>query len=666
MKILPVILFLTNSLACLAQDWTRFRGPHGTGVSGPQVAMPEELGEKAVRWKIELPGKGTSSPVLWGTKLFLTAESTQEGQRQVLCYDATSGKELWAVVEPFEQHGHHEFNNFASSTPAVDAKHLYIAWTSGKDMHVLALTHDGKPAWRQNLGYYQEEHGSGASPVVVGNVLLVSKDHEGDNAFITGLDTATGKEKWKVARKSVRSAFSTPIVIPREDAPGKLQAVYSSNPDALTSIDPETGKVLWNQAYGKASRFRSVGSPCEADGVILASVGQGGGGQEFAAVTLKNGKPEIAWEGVKGLPYVPTPIGHGEHFYVLNDGGNLTCLEAKTGKSIYKERLFNNAYSSPVVAGDRMLCISRTGEMAIVKLGTNFEKLTTGALGEPCDSTPAIANGLVFIRSSKHLQAIGGSAKVKGAGVSLELGSDAAPIQAGKSFHAALRLTHEPGYHTYWKFAGIAGIPMTLDWNLPAGWKASETLWAPPEKVMMGQLRTHGYEKDTLLVWEITPPANLPAGQVTHLPASLRWMCCATRCHPGYTQLNLTVTAGSPAATTEWGQPVAKALAQQPPALANWTLQATREGEKILLTGNSKSAAFPQPLDKAQFFSDNGLVCSHEMQAWTANGLQFSATLPVANYVPETPNRLSGLLYHPAGWDDTKVCYARIDLPLAK
>ncbi len=410
--LLSAAAFCFMSTFTSAQEWSRFLGSSG-GVSMASEAIPTDLSEKSIRWSVDLPGPGISSPVLWGTQLFLTAESGKEGQRQVLCFDATTGKQLWTVVEPFKPHGQHKFNNFASSTPACDAKHVYIAWTNGDNMHVVALKHDGKPAWQKDLGHYHEEHGSGASPVVVGDVLLVSNDFEGEGACLLGLETATGKEKWRLARKTARTPFSTPVIVPREDAPGKVQAIYSSNPEALTSIDPETGKILWSQAYGAPSKLRAVGSPCYEAGVFLATVGQGGGGQAFVATKLVDGKPQPAWEEAKGLPYVPTPVGRNGHFYVLNDGGNLSCLKAETGEAVYKERLFNNAYSSPVIAGDRMLCISRGGEMAVVQIGEKFQKIAEGTLNEPCDATPAIANGMVFVRTVKRLVAMGGAVKKK-------------------------------------------------------------------------------------------------------------------------------------------------------------------------------------------------------------------------------------------------------------
>lgn len=656
-----------------AQEWTRFRGENGAGVNDKATLIPSTFTEKDYKWKIELPGAGTSSPVLWGTKLFLTAEGTADGDRSVICYDSATGKQLWQHSDAFKPHGHHKFNNFASSTPTVDAKRVYIAWTSGDEMRVLALTHDGKKAWEANLGYFQEEHGSGASPIVVGNRLIVCKDHSKQDAFIAGLNVDDGKTVWTLPRKTLRSAFSTPLVV--EDKPGHKIIVLNSNPNAMTAIDPATGKEVWQQDYeGKQTEYRAVASPCYTDGIYFATVGQGIGGRDGYALKIVGNKAETAWEMPKGIPYVPSPLGMKGLIYILNDGGLMSCVKAATGEVLYNERVLENAYSSPVCAADRIICISRTGTVTVLKAGEKFEVLGKSSLGESCDSTPAIANGTLFIRTSKHLIALGGSEPqasnyFKGRGVDVRFVSDVEQVQAGQPFTVGFQLKHQPGYHTYWKNPGLAGVEFRVDWTLPEGWKAGEIQWPAPDKIYMASILTHGYERDVMPLVTITPPADA-SGNVT-LKAKAAWMACAQTCNPGFTDLELQLpVAQSPAVVSnEWHQAIETSRSQEPIPCEGWNFTATREGDFVRLTGtpNSPKANAAKPEKDPIFFSDNKLICSDPKQTWTWSGAQFTAKLPLADYAPKEALPLSGVLYSPGGWmvDNARSTNVYVSIPLS-
>ncbi|MBP7951633.1 MAG: PQQ-binding-like beta-propeller repeat protein [Verrucomicrobiales bacterium] len=642
------------------QEWTRFRGPKGSGINDKGAVIPDNFTAKDFRWTLDLPGAGTSSPVLWGTRLFLTAESGKDGARQVLCVDSESGRVLWTVEDAFKPHRHHRFNNFASSSPAVDAEHLYVAWTSGDQMQVLALTHDGKLAWQTSLGYFFEEHGSGTSPVVVGETLVVSKDHKGRDAFIAGLSTADGKILWKVPRQTAHSSFSTPLVFER--VPGRPEVVFNSNPQALTSIDPASGKVLWEQSFADKTEFRAVGSPVAAEGVVFAMVGQGSGGKASVALRLKeDAPPETAWELNKALAYVPTPLAVAKHFYILNDGGILSCVRAASGEVVYSERVLENAYSSPVSTAGKIYCISRTGEVAVVKAGEKFEVLGRASLGEPCESTPALANGMMFIRTAKRLLALwAGPTPPKnfhrGLGLRMELVSEVASIQPGRPFTVGLKIQHDPGYHTYWVNPGIAGLKINLDWSLPPGWKAGPQQWPPPEKVWMASLRSHGYERDVSILVDLTPPAGaLP--ETVDLRAKVTWMCCTKVCYPGVCDMELTLPV-SPA-PPQWA-PGAHAnfeamRATFPKPASGWKFKAVCEGDKVRLSGRPETDATLRPAGavEAQFFSSDNLICSNPEQLWQWDGAAFSVILTMSEpeFRPASPATLNGLLYAPGGWN---------------
>ena len=390
-----------------AQDWNRFLGANGSG-KAKAPGIPVEFTEADYAWKTELPGTGVSSPVTWENRIFVTAELGESGQRAVLCYDLNSGKELWRYTNTFQPHGKHRFNSFASSTPAVDKDRIYLAWSSAGTMKAMALSHQGKKLWEADISPYKEEHGSGASPVLAGDALMVSSDCEGGSGGLFALKPADGSVIWKSPRSSDRTPFSTPLTF--EEKPGQWRVVTSSNPAALTCFDAANGKVLW-EIENPAPGLRAVGSPAMTSGVIFAAIGQGGTAKASVAVKVEDGKATKVWEGKKAMPYVPSPLTLNDHFLFLNDGGILTSVRASDGEVAWSERVFEDqAYSSPVATGDRIFCISRGGNVAAIEANTGaFKVLGRTALGEPCDSTPAVAGGKLIIRTAKRLLCIPGA-----------------------------------------------------------------------------------------------------------------------------------------------------------------------------------------------------------------------------------------------------------------
>ena len=406
-------LFAATALCSGADDWTRFRGPNGSGVSNSK-AIPAEISKRVINWSIKVKGKGHSSPVVIGNRVFLTSVIADKNKRYVLCY-STGGKKLWEHEITFTAHKQHRFNSFASSTPAADAERVYISWTTGDRHHVLALTHDGDPVWEKDLGFFAEEHGSSSSPVVHGKTLLVSNDHAAEGGgYLAGLDSATGDENWRIQRQAVRASFSTPTIhVPENGSP---QAIFSSNPVALTSVDPESGKILWEYSGEFRKDIRTVASPVVADGIVFATAGSGGSGKGSVAVrpTGTDGNPEIAWELTKGLPYVPTPIAHGTRLFLLGDNGIMSCVKAATGEVAWKERVTGESYSSPVCIDNRLYCISRAGKMTVIAASETFSKIAEYDFGSPVHATPAIAGDRMYVRTDERLLSIGKGREASG------------------------------------------------------------------------------------------------------------------------------------------------------------------------------------------------------------------------------------------------------------
>lgn len=418
---LLALAFVTS--ACLhAEEWSRFRGPNGSGVSDAKN-LPATFDGTNTAWKVDL-GKGWSSPVLWKDQVILTAE-TAPGKRAVLCLSAKDGKELWRHEEPYTSAHLHQFNSFASSSPFVDADRIYVNWSSGNTIQALALDHNGKVLWRNdNVAGYIHEHGTAVSAVVADGIMIVRSEFDSEKngkdlttapeqkswkSCIIGLDAATGKLVWKNEVPNCLNTFSTPLV--HELPGGKREFVLADTGSGVMGLDTKTGKINWQHNPGYEQR--SLGSPALADGRFFCTFGSGGGGKEIAALDLKNGKAEpVSFEITKGLPYVPSPLVVDGYLYLLGDGGILKCIDWKTGKEIYNERLdgvkgSSKFFSSPVYADGKIYCGSQQGDVIVVKAGPKFERLSANALDSAINATPAIGHGRVYVRTEKSLWAVG-------------------------------------------------------------------------------------------------------------------------------------------------------------------------------------------------------------------------------------------------------------------
>lgn len=422
--LLPSLLaaFSVVTLAAQAEDWARFRGPNGTGVSSSKN-LPDRIDETNTVWSIP-SGTGWSSPVVFHDKLVFTAE-TGAGHRAVVCVNAATGKELWRHEESFVSHKKHNFNSFASSTPFIDAERIYVNWSSGTTIQALALSHDGKVLWHNDhVADYIHEHGTAVSPVVADGIFIVrsefNSEKEGKDlttspeqkewkSCFVGLDAATGKQKWKHEIPNCLNTFSTPVV--RDLPGGKHEFICSDTGSGVMGIDTLTGNVNWQHNPGY--KQRSLGSAAFQDGIYFTTFGSGGGGKETAALDLTGAKPKaLDFSLGKGLPYVPTPLVVGDYMYLLGDGGILKCVEFKTGKEVYEERLngtkgSSKFFSSPVAADGKIYCGSQQGDVIVVKAGPKFEQLSASKLDSAINATPAIAYDHLFVRTEKSLYCVG-------------------------------------------------------------------------------------------------------------------------------------------------------------------------------------------------------------------------------------------------------------------
>ena len=413
--LLPALIAL--ALPVGAQDWTRFRGPNGSGLG--KANLPEQLSDKDINWRCELPGTGHSSPVVWGDRIFVTAtpKTSPDGGaiRFVICVDAKTGKIQWQRGFDIGTYRKHADNSFASPSCTVDATRVY-AWFAGPKGSVLtALAQDdGKLLWNKDLGPFNSQHGQGASPIVENGAVILQSSQDEPGSFIAAFDAATGKPLWKNEIKSDKAAdfkpqhaIATPILLPTPAGP---QLISITSETGLVARDPASGKQLW--AISDIFKLRCVASPvATAEGMIVAQCGQGQAASEIQVIKgAAARKPEKAYEVVRTGGYVPTPIAVGDLLFLWKENGYVTCIRSATNEQLWSERAEGPYYASPICIGGkggRLMNITRQGELVILAADEKFRLIQRLPLGEASYATPAVSGGRLYIRTASHLISIG-------------------------------------------------------------------------------------------------------------------------------------------------------------------------------------------------------------------------------------------------------------------
>jgi outer membrane protein assembly factor BamB len=402
-----VLALLVFAATASSQEWTRFRGPNGSGES-ETPAIPAVWTKSDELWSATLPGVGHSSPVLWGEKIFLLSADPTKGTRYVVCVNAADGKTLWQKEYPSSTHHIHQLNSLASSTPAVDGDHVYCAWSTPEEFTLLALSHDGEPVWKANLGPFVSQHGFGTSPVIVDELVIIANDQDAES-FVVAVDRTSGATKWKIDRERLpeqNTSYSTPCIYQPQGKPAEL--ILCSRVHGVTSLDPKSGKTLWELA-GIFSQ-RPVGSPIIVDGLVLATCGQGGGNNNLVAIEpyAEGQEPKLVYQVDKtNAPYVPSLVAKNNLVFLWGDRGVVSCMNGATGKILWRNRVGGDYFGSPVRVADVVYCISSEGEVAALRASDKFELLGKSPLGDVSRSTPAIANGRMYLRTQSRLTAVG-------------------------------------------------------------------------------------------------------------------------------------------------------------------------------------------------------------------------------------------------------------------
>ena len=415
----------------LADNWHQWRGPDATGVSttaNPPVTWGED---ENIKWKVAIEGQGTSTPIIWGDKVFvLTAINTgvkdpsipdPEDQPKtnffdikqpnaqhafvVLCLDRNSGKEIWrqTATTKIPHQGAHNDNDFAPASPTTDGKHLYC-WFGSAGLFCYDL--QGNKIWEKKLGEVKvgSSLGEGCSPVLHEGKLVIVRDHAGQST-IEVLDAKTGKNLWKRERDE-GNAWATPRIIQHS---GKTQVITAAS-GFVRSYDLNTGEIIW-----QCSGLTGNAIPCpvvEGDYVICMT-----GYQGYSAMAIPltetgdiSDSEKILWKKERGTPYVPSPLLYeGLLYYNQSNQSILTCLDSKTGEVAFgPERVgeLSNIYASPVGAGGRVYLTGRNGTTLVLERGRKYKVNALNKLDERFDASPALAGNQLFLRGAKHLYCI--------------------------------------------------------------------------------------------------------------------------------------------------------------------------------------------------------------------------------------------------------------------
>ena len=425
-------LFAQERLSEYEKNWPQWRGPYAIGlapVGNPPIEWNEGMN---VKWKVEIPGIGHATPIIWGDQIILLsavksdkkveAEESEEDQQEnqwmsptktdyihkfvVLSVDRNSGIIRWqtAVREELPHSSTHQFGSWASGSPVTDGVNIYAYFGS----HGLyCLNNEGKIIWERNFGQMEKamSFGEGSSPILFEDKLIVLRDHQGQSTLHV-LNKKTGEDVWKIKRDEP-SSWSTPVVV---EYKGKTQIITNAT-NNVSSYDLVNGKLIW-ECSGMTRNV--IPMPVSANGMIYLM--SGFRGSALLAIDLSKAKGNITdsdaivWKYDKNTPYTPSPVLLENKLYFLKvNNGYLSCLDAKDGKeyySIQKLEGIENIFASPVGVKDRIYITGANGTFYVVKHGTDFEVLSQNRLEDSFHASPAVFGNNLYLRGFKYLYCI--------------------------------------------------------------------------------------------------------------------------------------------------------------------------------------------------------------------------------------------------------------------
>ncbi len=391
-------LLLAFSLSASAADWPQFRGPNGNGVA-EEAGLPRKLDAQSIAWSASLPGRGLSSPIIVGDRVFVTASSGAKQDRlHVICLRAGNGsiqweRQFWATGRTMA----HEKTNVAAPTPASDGQRVFAIFSCND---IVALDLDGNLLWLRGLGqdYPNASNSLGmSSSLVTADSVVIAQVENDSESFAVGLDARTGENRWKLDRPKMAN-WTSPSLI--KGAAGQTIVVLQSG-KGLAAVESATGRTVWNYTDG-ASTIPSTT-------VSGAKLYVPSNGLTVLDTSSPPGKlPRQLWRAAQLRPGTASPLVLGQRVFTLNDGGVLTCADAADGKRLWQLRLNGSFSATPVTAGDHIYCVSEKGLLQVVDPSQPEGAVVSELdLGQTVLSTPSIANGGLFVRSDARLWRIG-------------------------------------------------------------------------------------------------------------------------------------------------------------------------------------------------------------------------------------------------------------------
>ncbi|MBA4147017.1 MAG: PQQ-binding-like beta-propeller repeat protein [Verrucomicrobia bacterium] len=411
--------FSVITTSALAANWPGWRGPTGYGIT-TETNLPTKWSDtENVRWKVKLPNRGNSTPIVWGKKVFVSQPIEDENRRTLICFDRATGKQLWQSGTVFQEtETSHRTNPVCSPSPTTDGKRV-IAWFGSAG--VFCYDMDGKQLWHRDLGKQSHEWGYAASPVIYGDLCILNFG-PGERSFLVALDKKTGKTVWQVDlpqvqpkertdgfagdSKGIIGSWSTPIIVKTN---GRDELVLSLA-EWLKGFDPKTGKELWRVGGLNPLLYTS---PIYGDGIVVAM-----GGFHGTTIAAKPGgtgdvtDTHRLWQKSRTKNRLSSGVIHNGYLYVPNTPGIAECIELATGKTIWDERLpgigaKTEFWSSMVLAGDKIYIVNQSGDCVILRASPNYEILGVNAIGsELTNGSLAVSDGDLFIRTHEHLWCI--------------------------------------------------------------------------------------------------------------------------------------------------------------------------------------------------------------------------------------------------------------------
>jgi outer membrane protein assembly factor BamB len=394
---LTLCITLTSLVPATAADWPQFRGQNGSAVS-PETNLPVQWSAtEGIRWQVALPGRGLSSPVIAGDRVYVTAcTGALQDRLHVVCFDLATGRQLWErQVTATGTTLCHPKTCMAAPTPAADGKRVFALFATGD---LVAFDRDGVLLWYRSLvGDYPtvgNNVGMAASPTIWKDVLLICMENAGES-FAAGIDTRTGENRWRIERPRGIN-WVTPIVIGQ----GKDAVVVFQGPRDLSAHDPATGKKVWSIADRK---FATISSPTFGDGLIFVA------GDKFAAIRpgAAGDKPDVVWQSAKHATGYSSPVVYEGKLYTVSSSGVANCSDAATGQHLWAQRLQGKYAASPLAADGKVYLVSEEGVTTVMQAGADAKILDTNPLGETFLASPVAADRALFLRSDQHLWCIG-------------------------------------------------------------------------------------------------------------------------------------------------------------------------------------------------------------------------------------------------------------------